>query len=474
MCKKVKIIILMILIIGLTGCDSEFKLGDGAIINDISVEALTTKYQLATEIKAKYSLENSSLIKTDIKNQERDKYTGEFKDEVKVEIGEVKTISTPILGGLLGAEDEQVVEPTIKLSRWGETNFKISPILDGKVSERKMSFNKNKIIFETPKMDFEMYAPDDENYKYVWYLNEKPEKNVVEFDIESKGLDFFYQPALTQEEIDAGDFRPENVVGSYAVYHSTKGGINDINGKEYKTGKAFHIYRPHLIDANGLEAWGNLHIENGIYSVEIPQDFLDKAVYPVKSNDTLGYTTIGGSVGTQNGYSDFVRRTQASADGGTMSKIQAAVYDAGGNSGFKMAVYTDAAGPVPGYLVGNSYPGAVTVTRTTKPTQDSEWTSSTNVSATIIGSAYYWLADMSADTTIYVCYDSVTSGQNKYRSETYAGFPQSSVSGLSDWTWGHSIYATYTPSGGGETTSTSTPSAIFNGNTIINSNIIIN
>jgi hypothetical protein len=114
--------------------------------NDVSIESLTTKYQSATEIKSEYSLNNASLIKIDIKNPELDKYKNEPKDEVKVEIGEIKTISTPILGGLLGAKNEQVIEPTIKLTRWGEVNFQIKPILDAKVSERKMSFDKNKII----------------------------------------------------------------------------------------------------------------------------------------------------------------------------------------------------------------------------------------------------------------------------------------------------------------------------------------
>jgi len=50
-------------------------------------------------------------------------------------------------------------------------------------------------------------------------------------------------------------------------------GTNWVGGKEYKAGKFGHIYRPHLYDSNGLEAWGDLHIENGIYSVEIPQEF---------------------------------------------------------------------------------------------------------------------------------------------------------------------------------------------------------
>jgi hypothetical protein len=71
-----------------------------------------------------------------------------------------------------------------------------------------------------------------------------------------------------------------------------------------------------------LEAWGNLHIENGIYSVEIPQDFLDKAVYPIKSNDTFGYTSIG-SYATGN--AGYARGQYAIPSEGTLVSVSAYV-----------------------------------------------------------------------------------------------------------------------------------------------------
>jgi hypothetical protein len=244
-----------------------------------------------------------------VKNSELDKYKGEPKDEIKVEIGDNTPVSLGGIAGLLGATTKEF-EPKIKLSRWNEVDFSITPKGFDKVAtkDKSLKFENEKIRLDTPKVSYEMYEAED-SYKYVWYLNEKPATNKVEFQIESEGLDFFYQPPMTEEHLEEGQTadethiydsegnivaeRPENVVGSYAVYHQTKGGMNDINDKEYKTGKAFHIYRPHIIDASGAETWGNLHIENGIYSVEIPQEFLDTAVYPIKSNDTFGYTTAG-------------------------------------------------------------------------------------------------------------------------------------------------------------------------------------
>lgn len=278
--------------------------------NDVSQGKLTEKYNASVEIKAKYKMESATLVKTDVKNAELDKYKGEPKDEIKTTIGDANS---------------QEFTPDIELKRWNEVSFKLKPkgLTSVATKDKSLSFEGEKVKFKTPKMDFEMYdvpatTNDNGSYKYIWYLNEKPATNIVEFVIESSGLDFFYQPPLTEEyqngysekfqkeivvsETQVKDLdgnilieRPENVVGSYAVYHSTKGGMNDKNGKDYKTGKAFHIYRPHIIDANGSETWGILHIENGIYSVEIPQEFLDKAVYPIKSNDTFGWGTVGGT-----------------------------------------------------------------------------------------------------------------------------------------------------------------------------------
>lgn len=219
----------------------------------------------------------------------------DLKDRINIEIGDSK---------------QPDFKPQIKLMRWdNEVNFSVR-LKDTDYDEAKIFIDEDKIIRDkdNTKMEFYDYPEGESVYKMVWFLKQKPLTNKVEFTIQSKGLDFFYQPPMTEEYLKEGQTadethiydsegnvvaeRPENVVGSYAVYHSTKGGLNDINGKEYRAGKAFHIYRPHIIDANGAETWGILKIENGIYSVEIPQEFLDKAVYPIKSNDTFGYTGI--------------------------------------------------------------------------------------------------------------------------------------------------------------------------------------
>ena len=264
--------------------------------------------KISREVEEKYLIHDNSFDLDVVKNSELDK-KGEVKDNVQAIIGDDKQPDTFI--------------PQLKLCRWAnETNFSIR-LKDTEKGTETVDYNKDRINWHKGNIDIEFYDFED-GYKLVWWLKEKPKTNKVEFTIQSKGLKFYYQPELTQKEKDEGAERPENVVGSYAVYHDTKGGLNDSGGKEYKVGKAFHIYRPHIIDAEGNETWGILKIENGIYSVEIPQDFLDAAVYPIKSNDTFGYTTEGETKDSPSG--NYVNATLASPDNnGSVDSVTAYV-----------------------------------------------------------------------------------------------------------------------------------------------------
>ena len=248
---------------------------------DISATAIQGKYDQATEINSNYRLDKTALIK-----DARD------ENSIKIKVGDEKA-------------DNFVPEFTI--SRWDdEVSFKIKPRL-GLVAEndKTLSLDGDKIKFETPKIDYHFYdlgvtaSHAEGAYEFEVILKEKPDSNVITFDIETQGLDFFYQPALTQKEVDDGVFRPENVIGSYAVYHSTKAN-HAIGQKNYKAGKAFHIYRPQLEDANGWKVWGelNIDVQAEIQTVRMPEDFWNNAVYPIRhaTGATFGYTELGGSL----------------------------------------------------------------------------------------------------------------------------------------------------------------------------------
>ena len=240
----------------------------------------TIPQKLSREISQKYSIVNNSFRQIAKNNP---------KDLVVIEIGDTKQAD---------------FFPQVKINRWGtdtdnnEVNASFR-LLD--FDNFTIETDKDKIRLVNGTKEVEMYdlppgeGMEDGGFEFNTILKVKPATNVLNFSINVKGLNFFFQPPLTQQELDEGASRPENVVGSYAVYHATRGGMNDIAGMEYKTGKAFHIYRPKVIDANGVGIWGDLNIDeqNGLLTVVIDQNFLDNAVYPVIVDPTFGYTSLG-------------------------------------------------------------------------------------------------------------------------------------------------------------------------------------
>lgn len=208
------------------------------------------------------------------------------RDKIEIEIGDSK---------------QPDFKPQAKISRWfNEVNFS----LRAQEHPEAVVRTEGKLIkYITPDYEVHQYELDpgeigeDGGLEFEWVLPQKPASNVLTATIQTKELNFFYQPALTQEEIDEGAGRPENVAGSYAVYHKTKGGMNRADGMEYKTGKAFHIYRPKVTDKKGKETWAELNIDetSGVLSVTVPQEFLEKAAYPVIVDPTFGYTSVGAS-----------------------------------------------------------------------------------------------------------------------------------------------------------------------------------
>src|SRR3989344_9097102 len=174
--------------------------------------------------------------------------------------------------------------PEIRLKKWnGEVNLGVS--YDKVQTRGQRPFLSNRMEWKDGKEEVHAYPLDakagmeDGGFEIEVFLKEKPDTNVFDFTIDgAENLDFFYQPALTQAEIDAGDVRPENVIGSYAIYY--KDHANHIIGQtNYATGKAYHIYRPKAIDAEGNETWAVLDYQDGVLSVTVPQKFLDDAIY---------------------------------------------------------------------------------------------------------------------------------------------------------------------------------------------------
>lgn len=224
-------------------------------------------------------------------------------DTITIEIGDSKTIDKFI--------------PQLKIMRWdNEVNLSVRLIHDEKDANYELVSNIIKWKGLTKECNFYEITEGDGGYELEVIINELPPINKIEFTLNTKGLVFFYQPPLNTFKLKKGQtatethiynkdgsiksYRPENVVGSYAIYHNGNP-INYVDGKLYRTGKFGHIYRPKVIDSAGNWIWGNLIIDKelSILTIEIPQEFLENAIYPVIVDPTFGNT------GTQASHDHF-------------------------------------------------------------------------------------------------------------------------------------------------------------------------
>jgi len=161
----------------------------------------------------------------------------------------------------------------------------------------------------TPSGDIFRVVSD--RLKWDVEFDEHPGVYAWAFAIRDSGnLSYHRQPPLTAGEIAAGHERPDDVVGSYAIYM-------DRMHNAYGTGKFAHIYRPLFIAADGDEAWGTLDISGGVMTIGIDQEWMDNAVYPVRLDPTIGYSSIGsGSMAASSAYRAILATDMYTASAG--------------------------------------------------------------------------------------------------------------------------------------------------------------
>lgn len=371
--------------------------------------------KLSKKTKDFYVLENNTFKSVSKNNP---------KDKIEVEIGDSK---------------QPDFKPQFKFIRWdNEVNFSLRA---EEHPQATIETDKDgKIKYITPEYEVHQYdkpgASEDGGFEFEWVLPKKPSSNVLIATIQTKGLNFFYQPPLTQQEIDEGVVRPDNVVGSYAAYHSTKGGVNHADGMKYKVGKAFHIYRPKVTDVNGVEIWGELNVDEskGELTVTIDQTWLDNAVYPVVVDPTFGYTSIGGTSASSS--QAVACKFTAPGENGDISTISVYSSTASGTQAEGAAIYSDSAGSASAKLVEDSG----NATATTTPA----WLDIT-VTYSFTAGVVYWLARF-ANSVLYY-YDTGSTNQQNRKTATFETWPDPfAASAVADRVV--SIYATYAASGG--------------------------
>lgn len=292
----------------------------------------------------------------------------------------------------------------------------------------------NKLTWINSLYDVNLYPININEYgglEFEIVFKQNPLYTSLRFPIEYNNLEFYYQQALTPEEIKDGYYRPENVINSYAVYHSY------LRDNEYLTGKAFHIYRPKLIDSMGLESWCNINIDTktNLMSISWDRSFMDNAIYPVILDPSFGYTSIGASAGglggvnkkrgcnatlTENGDITFINFY--GRDGGIILDIDVGIYNDSGGSPNNL----DASNVGVDFSDGNAWNQfALSVSETT---------------------GTYWLSYIVSGVGVNVYYDNVGNSRTNYNTDS----PPFDVTwGADNWaTQLYSIYCNYTATGG--------------------------
>ena len=353
----------------------------------------------------------------------------------------------------IGDTKDAAFQPQVKLCRWdNEVNFSMR-LVSGEAGA--VDYAGKEVRWAAPSgieaKFYDLGFAEGGGFEFEVWLPARPVSNVIEFSLRHKGLSFEYQPALADEYprglpdgITAE--RPENVVGSYAVYHA-----NRAHGK-YTTGKAFHLYRPWAEDRNGVRVWCALAIDAAAnrLTIAVPQAFLDAAVYPVLIDPTLGYTTIGASEvglvpGDIGGFGQTGTTGYTMAENGTATFMN--IYAAGQNNGtFNLTLGL--------YNHGTNYPGTLFA-----DTAGTDFTVTSGVFAwrtiaiagSLVSGSSYWPA-MNHGTgalNLQMKYDSATDAL-KWKASTYVAgalddpFP----SAANVFSGKISSYADYTTAGG--------------------------
>lgn len=335
--------------------------------------------------------------------------------------------------------------PQVKIKRWdNEVNFSARLVHEETAPQVKQAGDK--VSWRGQKVEAHFYdtgsvKENEGGYEFEVVLLEKPKTNVITMTIQTKGLDFFYQPPLTKEEIIRGTtVRPENVVGSYAVYHQNReGDYTRLGGKNYKAGKAFHIFRPRIEDAAGKQVWGDLNIDvaKGLLTVTIPQDFLDKAVYPVRHAAGLefGYHSIGASVAAVSDIQQYLcRASDTPASNGSMTDMVVYAQSQWATCYYYPALYA---------ADGATRLAAVTTDINDQITTTYAWVAVPLVYASIVATTAYYLGIGLNGADTNVKYDAVAGWSTIYKT-TVGGRWLDPFGGAASNEYKYSIYANYT------------------------------
>lgn len=240
--------------------------------------------------------------------------------------------------------------PNVNISKWDDEFFVNLNASDFVVTDETETLSDNTLAVTIGGVKQEIWpVKDGKALDYKFTFPSRPATNTLTFSILcTAGLKWNYQDFLTQDEIDAGDQRPDNVNDSYAIYCP----VSMFEG--YGIGKFGHLYRWELRDADGQHAWAEgQRIEfdsvltlqghrQGTLTITLPGQWLDSARYPITlmgAGDWFGSQNEGQSGMTLVTYIVGIQATPAA--GGTTSKIWGYLSDPEEGRNFQSALYVN-------------------------------------------------------------------------------------------------------------------------------------
>lgn len=358
----------------------------------------------------------------------------------------------------VGDSKQPVFLPQTKVMRWGnEANVsfrliqaEVAPVVtEADDVVRWVGARTEAHFYSLPNSD--LHPEGAQEIEII--LLTPPATNKVQFTVAAKGVVFWKQPEALAPDQEEDDL-PENVRGSYAVYLAEPK-INILGGTLYRAGKMGHIYRPQMIDANGVTAWGDLDIQAprgaalGLLTVTIPREFLDKAAYPIRhaAGLTFGNTTLGASSSASPGGPIQYGPEPVFAGGvGTGVSMSFGGRSRGAGGGHvKMATYDDAN---PTSLITDATTDEVAITGlATDPFK--YWDAAFTVAPTFAAVNYRLFISVDTPSVVTVKFDSTGSNYRSFGA-AYGVWTTPVTHNDSGAARQHSVYTTYTAAASGQ------------------------
>lgn len=264
------------------------------------------------------------------------------------------------------------------------------------------------------------FMPPRHGAEMLFEFAAKPFTNLLRLSFSApKSAVAYIQGEQGLSEYLKGSHRPDDIVNSIAIYNPSSVQSPSL-GSKYETGKIGHIYRPFATDANGLSVWcdfvevlgkddgSKIDLTQGL-TVEMPQWFLDEAVYPVRLDPIFGYDTAGAS-NVQ--IANIIVGTVQNGIHGDVTTLHMYAQIPGGDTSIAGGLYDEAAGG----LIAESVESA--------DSDGAMWYDLAVISQTEVYAGTNYILSMWSTTGLYggaaIYYDSTSGKSSRDKAETYS------------------------------------------------------